>query len=468
MNAPIEPDYLSDPACAMVPPHSMEAEQSVLGGLLIDNTAWERASEQITASSFYRGDHREIFTAISSLIAASKPADVITVFEQLQRIGKAEDCGGLKYLHDLAQSVPSAANLRRYAEIVRERSVERALIRESGAIIELARAPGISVADKVDKAQAAFASLAVQRSGTRDPVPIDPAVAELLQSVQDDAEGKNPALSTGIRNFDRTTGGGIRPGELWVVGARPKMGKTALALALMRNISRDRGTLYLSMEMPVLQLTMRHAAALGSINLQDLRAPDPNDDEFWSRLAKAVDAMRTLAMVHDSQGGLTLRDVRRKLIQARRRQSIDVVFVDFLQLMVGNGDNRNAELDSITNGLKAMAMEFKVGVVLMSQLNRKADDRNGPPLMGDLRDSGAIEAAADLIGMLWRAAVNNPTDENKRHAQLEIVAQRNGPTGSVHLKFIGEYQQFHDWPSDEPVPSQRSHTARAASSRSFE
>ena len=428
-------------------PWSQEAEQSVLGALLLDNAAVERVAAIVAEGDFYAQAHRAIWRSMLAIIGRGLPADVITVHED----------GGhdLRYLHDLRTGVVSSTNAHRYAAIVRERSVERAMIAEAGRIIERANQPGIDLADKVDQAQAAFAAMAQKRAGSRDPVAIGPAALELLQYVSDMAEGKNPAISTGLRRLDRATAGGIRPGELWVIGARPKMGKTALALALQRNMAGARGTLYLSQEMPVLQLTMRHAAALAGINLQALRAPRPEDSQMWERLSDATEQLGKLNMVQDSQGGLTLLDVRRKVMHTKRLHGVDVVTVDYLQLMAGEGDNRNAELDRISNGLKAMAMEFNVGVVLLSQLSRKADERSGAPVMSDLRDSGAIEAAADLIGMLYRDAVRNPTVENKQHAQLEIVAQRNGPAGTVHLQFIGEHQQFKDWPEDWTLPSRR-------------
>jgi replicative DNA helicase len=431
----------------MEPPWSQEAEQSVLGALLLDNAALERVANILVEGDFYAQQHRAIWRSMLGMIGCGHPADVITVHEE----------GGheLRYLHDLQASVVSSTNAHRYAAIVRERSLERAMIGEAGRIIERARQPGLDVAEKIDQAQAVFAAMAQKRPGSRDPVGINDAAVELVDYVSDMAEGKNPAISTGLRNLDRATAGGIRPGELWVIGARPKMGKTALALALQRNMSSDRGTLYLSQEMPVLQLTMRHAAALAGINLQALRAPKSDDTDMWERLTDATEKLRQLNMVQDSQGGLTLLDVRRKVMHAKRHHGVDVVTVDYLQLMAGEGDNRNAELDRISNGLKALAMEFNVGVVLLSQLSRKADERSGPPVMSDLRDSGAIEAAADLIAMLFRDAVRNPTLENKQHAQLEIVAQRNGPAGTVHLQFIGEHQRFKDWPEDWTLPSRR-------------
>ena len=439
------------------PPWSAEAEQSVLGAVLIDNAAFERCADLLLEVDFYAEQHRAIWRTMTGLLTAGRPADVITTFE----------AGGhdMLYLNELAASVPSAANVHRYAAIVRERSIERSLVAQAGKVVEIAHQHGVDIENKVDQAQALFARLGEMKS-RRDPVGIDVAAVELVDYVQAMAEGRNPAIGTGLRGLDRITAGGMRRGELWVIGARPKMGKTALTLALQRNMSADYGTLFLSQEMPVLQLTMRHAAALGSMNMNALRMPDPADNSMWAKLTESVEQLGRLNMMQDSQGGLTLLDVRRKLMAARRRQSIDVVFVDYLQLMVGDGENRNAELDRVSNGLKAMALEFGVGVVLLSQLNRKADERSGPPVMADLRDSGAIEAAADLIGMLYRPSVRTPTDENLQHAELEIIAQRNGPSGKVHLHFVGEFQQFSDWPSDWPLP--RANAAKRVQAREMD
>lgn len=431
-----------DDAPATTAPFSDEAEQAVLGALMLDNLAVERVGSLLLPEHFYRADHRAMYTTIMRLLSAGKAADVLTVFE----------AGGhdLRYCNEVVCSVPGSANVHRYAAIVHSRAIERAMVREAEQVIALAHQPGTEIDDKVDQAQARFAKLA-ERKRSNDPVGSAAAALELVNYVTAMSEGKNPAISTGLRAWDRATAGGIRRGELWVIGARPKMGKTALTLALQRNMSVDHGTLFLSQEMPVLQLTMRHAAALGSMNMNALRLPRADDRQLWERLVESTEQIARLNMVQDSQGGLTLLDVRRKVMAAKRQHGIDVVFVDYLQLMVGTGENRNAELDRVSNGLKAMALEFDVGVVLLSQLNRKADERSGAPVMADLRDSGAIEAAADLIGMLYRDAARNPTPENQQHACLEIVAQRNGPTDKVHLRFVGEFQQFSDW-GDEPLP----------------
>lgn len=425
------------------PPQALEAEQAVLGAVLLDNAALDRIGDGLAPGDFYAAHHGAIFGTMLRLFAAGKPADVVTVFE----------AGGheIAYLSQLANGVPSAANAHRWAAVVRERAIERTLIREATAVIETAGKPGQDVAEKIDQAQARFAKLGERRT-KREPVAIVDAAVKFMDHLNDLAEGRERVIPTGLRSIDRLTAGGIRPGDLWVIGARPSMGKTALTLAMARNMSHKHGTLFLSQEMPVMQLTMRHVAAMGSINLADLRQPASMPKAMWQGVADGVEAVRGLNLVMDDQGSMTLLDVRRKVMHTKRLHGLDVVFVDYLQLMAGDGENRNQELDRISNGLKALALEFEVGVILLSQLSRKADERSGAPVMADLRDSGAIEAAADLIGMLYRDFVRSPTPENKHHAQLEVVKQRAGPPGTAHLWFNGEHQQFSDWPAGESLP----------------
>lgn len=424
-------------------PHSHEAEQSVLGALLLDNTSFERVADALQPADFYAGEHRAIYGTMVALLTANKAADPLTVFE----------AGGhdLAYLTQLAHGVPSVANVARWAAIVRERAVERALIREAAAVIEHAHRPDVDVAAKVDFAQSRFATIGAA-APRREPVGVDVAAGAFVDALARAADGNERVIGTGLHALDKLTAGGLRPGDLWVIGARPAMGKTALSLTLARNMAHRWGTLFLSQEMPVQQVVARHVAALGGINLADLRQPKDAPADMWERVSDAVERLRVLNLATDDQGALQLLDVRRKVMQTKRRFGCDAVFVDYLQLMAGDGENRNQELDRIANGLKAMALEFDVGVVLLSQLSRKADERSGAPVMADLRDSGAIEAAADLIGMLHRDFVRNPMPENKHHAQLEVVKQRAGPPGTVHLWFNGEHQQMGDWPRGEPLP----------------
>lgn len=428
------------------PPQALEAEQAVLGSVMVDNGAVERVGV-LQPGDFHAPEHGAIWRSVLSLAARGQPIDVVTLHEE----GQHE----LPYLLQLQQGVPSAANVGRYAGLVRDRAIERAMIAEATAVIELADAAGMTVEQKVDQAQARMARLS-ERKTRRDPTHVHAATAGFLDHLTAVVEGRDRVISTGLTALDRLTAGGIRPGDLWVIGARPSMGKTALSLSLQRAMSRDYGTLFLSQEMPVLQLTMRHVAAVGGINLADLRKPGDLSDDGWSRLTEAADRMRVMNLVMDDQGALSVLDVRRKVMHTKRLHGLDVLFVDYLQLMAGDGENRNQELDRISNGLKALALEFEIGVVLLSQLSRRADERSGPPVMADLRDSGAIEAAADLIGMLHRDFVRNPSPDNKHHAQLEVVKQRAGPPGTAHLWFDGAFQRFGDWPDGEALPKRGS------------
>lgn len=423
---------------AMRQPHSLEAEQAVLGALLMDNDAFDRVSDVVRAEEFWEPQHRAIWTTLVTLITARKPADVVTVF----------DSGGhdMTYLAALLQSVPSSASARRYAQIVHDRHLERELIRAAGDIAADAVSPGADVLAKIDRAQTRLATLGEVRRES-EPVGIEEAVVSWSAHLQAEAEGRSRIFPTGLRDLDRLLGGGLREGELMVLGARPKMGKTALMLAMQRAMAQDYSTLVLSQEMPVNELMSRHAAAVGRINLSDLRRPDQANDDVWERVADAMERLGALHMAFDDTRALTLLDVRRKAMQAKRRRGLDVMFVDFLQLMAGDGDNRNQELDKIANGLKALGGELKIGVVLLSQLSREADKRSGPPVMTDLRDSGAIEAAADVIALLYREAAH-PLGargaEWEHFAQLEVV-QRNGAPGQVGLHFDGAQQRFGDW-----------------------
>lgn len=435
-----------DGRLSVMPSHSTEAEQSVLGALLLDNSAWDNVADIVDATDFYLLDNREIFSTIQTLVLASKLADPVTVFER----------GGheLSYLQTLSNSVPSARHARHYAEIVRERSIERELQRLGMDVTVEACKADKTVHQKIDEAMARLTQLGGAGQAERESVPIDAAVVQYLDQLSEEAQGNTKIISTGLRALDRMLSGGLRAGELMLIGARPKMGKTALVLTLGRNISRAHGVLLLSQEMPVSELVARNIAAVGTVNLSDLRRGREIPDEVWGSVSEAAEKLRQLNLVLDEQRGLTLADVRRKVMAAKRRQPIDVVIVDFLQLMdgAGEGDNRNQQLDVIANGLKKMAGEFGVAVVVLSQMNREADKRKGPPVMTDLRDSGAIEAAADIIALLYREfahPLGSKEEQWRHHAQVEIV-QRNGAPGHISLWFSGEHQQFADWEGQTP------------------
>lgn len=435
---------------AVTPPHSLVDEQSVLGALLMDNAAFDQVGGVLRAQDFYAADHARIFGAIQALITAGKPADVVTVLGQLQPADVAAD---LAYLNELAQGVASARNAKAYAEAVRERSLRRQVMQLGRQLADDAmRGGGVDrpVLGLID--QAVTHLLALQQAGaSTEPRDMAANLAAFIDDLNERADGEVRTLRTGLSDLDKLTADGGRRGELWVLGARPSMGKSAFVLQLCRYVGQAHQVLLLTQEDSNNTATARFVAAAGRVNLADLRNPRAGPDTMWHGVSEGLDELRPLLISMDDQTGLTLADVRRKCQQVRRRCGrLDLVVIDYLQLMDDGGDNRNQALGLIANSLKRLAKEMNVWVVLLSQLNRKADDRTGPPQMGDLRDSGDIEGAADFIGLLYREHMRKPTPENKHWAQLHVAKQKNGPTDTINLYFDGALQRFSDW--DGPIP----------------
>ena len=402
-----------DVARLRVPPHSAEAEQSVLGGLLLDNGAWDRIGDLLGGDDFYRYEHRLIYGAIAALVNATKPADVITVFEQLQRLGKAEDCGGLVYLNALAQSVPSAANIRRYAEIVRERSVLRKLVAASDEIATSAFNPqGRQVAQILDDAEGKIFRIGEEGTRTRQAFQsMDQLVVQLIDRVNELHENgaeEVTGVRTGFYDLDRLTAG-LQAGDLIVLAARPSMGKTALALNIGEHVAVREGlpVVVFSMEMGAAQLALRMVGSLGRIDQNHLRTGALRDDE-WGRLSEAVEKLGKVSLFIDESGSLSPTELRaRARRQARQCGQLGLIVVDYLQLMTGSEgtseENRATVIGEISRGLKSLAKELKCPVIALSQLNRSVESRTDKrPLMSDLRESGAIEQDADVIMFIYR------------------------------------------------------------------
>ncbi|OYU00328.1 MAG: replicative DNA helicase [Burkholderiales bacterium PBB1] len=436
-----------------MPPHSIEAEQSVLGGLLLDNSAWDRAGDLLTDSDFYRFEHRAIYAAIGALINASKPADVITVFEQLQSLGKAEECGGLVYLNALAQSVPSAANLRRYAEIVRERAVLRKLVSASDEIATSAFNPqGRAVSEILDEAEAKIFKIGEEGSRSRQGFQsMDALVVQLLDRVTELHENgaeEVTGVRTGYFDLDRMTAG-FQPGDLIVLAARPSMGKTALALNIAEHVAVQEGlpVVIFSMEMGAAQLALRLVGSLGRIDQQHLRTGALKDDE-WGRLTEAIEKLGTISMFIDESPALTPSELRaRARRQARQCGKLGLIVVDYLQLMSGSGgneENRATVIGEISRGLKSLAKELQCPVIALSQLNRSVESRTDKrPMMSDLRESGAIEQDADVIMFIYRDEYyTKEACKEPGVAEVIIGKQRNGPTGTVKLTFLKPLTKF--------------------------
>lgn len=445
-------------------PASLESEAGLLGALLLDGEAINRVPD-LTAEAFHSEHHADVFRAIQSLAQQGHPTDVVSVFTEMQAKGRAIE---LHELHELASYVPSSASIRRYASLVMDTYRLRQLMNAGTDIADLAMTPGHHAAEQIDKAQMLLAKLATVKA-KRDPQHINQSLADYLQLLQDMSEGKNPAISTGIGGLDRILNGGLRKGEVFVLGARPKHGKTALSLTMARSIARTHSVLFLSQEMPISQLMHRHTAASGPFDLARILAAKADDYDMWAAVTEAARRLGDLHLIHDDQCALSLMDIRRKTLQVRRAHGLDVLFIDFLQLMAGAGEeNRNRELDIIVNGIKAMAMDLGIAVVLLSQMSRKADEHYARPTMTHLRDSGAIEAAADQIAVLftdWAHPLSKRLPEFQGYSELEIVAHRNGPQGVIPLEFVGKYQQMGDWIGD--VPTRQKTTASAGRGADF-
>ena len=410
--SPEEP-LLPDPEVAQlrIPPHSLEAEASVIGGLLLDNSAWDRVGDLLNEQDFYRYEHRQVFASVSALINTSRPADVITVYEHLQSLGKAEEVGGLAYLNSLAQYVPSATNIRRYAEIVRERSILRKLVSASDEIATAAfNTQGRQVAQILDEAEQKIFSIGEEGSRMKQGFQsMDTLVVQLMDRVVEMSENPNDitGVPTGFYDFDRMTSG-LQPGDLVVLAARPSMGKTALAINIAEHVALNEGlpVAVFSMEMGASQLAIRIVGSIGRIDQSRLRTGKLNPDE-WPRLTESIEKLRTVSLHIDETPGLTPSELRanaRRL--ARQCGKLGLIVVDYLQLMSGStseGENRATEIGEISRGLKMLAKELQCPVIALSQLNRSVEQRTDKrPMMSDLRESGAIEQDADVIMFIYR------------------------------------------------------------------
>nr|WP_305976405.1 replicative DNA helicase [Rheinheimera baltica] len=442
-------------AAVKMPPHSIEAEQSVLGGLMLDNDAWDRVAEKVVEQDFYLRAHRFIFAAMSRLAEATQPIDIITVSEDLEANLKLDDVGGFAYLGEIAKNTPSAANILAYAEIVRERAVVRDMISVAHDIADAGYdTQGRSSAELLDFAETKVFKIAEQRTNANEgPEPINSILAktiekidELFRSPYDGVTG----VSTGYVDLDKMTNG-MQPSDLIIVAARPSMGKTTFAMNLCEHaaITSDKPVLIFSLEMPSEQIMMRMLASLGRIDQTKVRTGQL-EDEDWARLSSAIELLNTKGKMYiDDGSGLTPTEVRSRARRvAREHGGLSMIMVDYLQLMTvpGMSENRTLEIAEISRSLKALAKELKVPVVALSQLNRSLEQRaDKRPVNSDLRESGSIEQDADLIMFIYRDEVYNDDSADKGTAEVIIGKQRNGPIGRVRLTFHGRYSRFDNY-----------------------
>jgi replicative DNA helicase len=442
-------------AALKLPPHSLEAEQSLIGGLLLDNTAWDRVADLANEVDFYRDDHRRIYRHIARLVEMGKPADVVTVFESLEKSGEAEQAGGLAYLGEIANNTPSAANIRRYAEIVRERAILRKLVSVGDEIAASALTPsGKDAKALLDEAEAKVFEIA--EAGSRHASgfePIQPILAQVVDRIQELYDRDNPAGITGVPSgfvdLDALTSG-LQATDMLIVAGRPAMGKTTFALNIAEHVAVEQGlpVAIFSMEMPGTQLAMRFIASVGRLNQQHLRTGKLNDDD-WQRLTYALGKLHEAKIYIDETPGINPIDLRaRSRRLARQYGKLGLIVIDYLQLMTSTreADNRAAELSEISRSVKSLAKELKVPIIALSQLNRSLEQRpNKRPVMSDLRESGAIEQDADIIMFIYRDEVYNPDSNEKGTAEIIIGKHRNGPIGTIRLTFIGESTRFENF-----------------------
>jgi len=436
-----------------VPPHSVEAEQSVLGGLLLDNNAWDRVSDVVAEADFYRFDHRLIWQHITRLIDLARPADVVTVYESLTSAGKADEVGGLVYLNALAQNTPSAANIRRYAEIVRERSMLRKLVSVADEISASAFNPqGKEARQLLDEAESKVFQIAQEgaRSG-KGFQEIQPLLAQVVERIDElyhrEGDSDVTGVPTGFTDLDRMTSG-LQPGDLIIVAGRPSMGKTAFSMNIGEHVAIKEGlpVAVFSMEMGAVQLAMRMIGSVGMLDQQRMRTGRLVGDD-WPKLTQAVQQVQEAQLYIDETPALNVLEVRARARRlARQCSRLGLIIIDYLQLMsgTGSGENRATEISEISRSLKSLAKELNCPLIALSQLNRSLEQRpNKRPMMSDLRESGAIEQDADLILFIYRDEVYHPDAiDNKGKAEIIIGKQRNGPIDTVTLTFLGSSTRF--------------------------
>lgn len=450
--APVPEQYDAATEALKVPPHSIEAEQSVLGGLMLDNATWDQIADLLTEDDFYRRDHRLIYRAISELGEIGTPFDVITLSEWLGNRDLLDDAGGLAYLGTLVKNTPSAANIKAYASIVRERSVMRQLIHVGTDISNAGFNPeGRNSAELLDMAeQHVFAIAERGARGKQGFQSINTLLTKAIDRIdtlfhQDSAI---TGLSTGFSDFDDMTSG-LQNSDLVIVAGRPSMGKTTFAMNLAENVAIKSKVpvAVFSMEMPGEQLAMRMISSLGRVNQQAVRSGKLEDDD-WNRITSAVGILNESQIFIDDTAALNPMEVRARARRIKREHGLGLIVIDYLQLMQSakSGDNRAAEISEISRGLKALAKELDVPVIALSQLNRSLEQRpNKRPVMSDLRESGAIEQDADVIVFIYRDEVYNEDSADKGTAEIIIGKQRNGPIGRVRLTFLGQYTKFENY-----------------------
>lgn len=444
-----KPAFARDIAGLKTLPHSLEAERSLLGGIMLSETAWDAVADQVTVHDFYYGKHGHIFTEMARLAEAAEPLDVITLAESLQKRGLLEAAGGLVYLADLAKSTPSAANIRAYAGIVHDRATLRRIINTATSIQETAFNPeGRDAGDVLDTAERLIMQIAEEGLKTGGPVGVNALLKDALGKIDElfNSKGSITGLTTGYKDLDEKTSG-LQNADLVIVAGRPSMGKTAFSMNLVENalLASELPILVFSMEMPAGSLMMRMLSSVGKIDQTRVRNGQL-EEEDWAKLSAAMQQLKDKPLFIDDTPALTPTEVRSRARRvAREHGGLGMIMLDYLQLMqvAGGSEGRTAEISEISRSLKGIAKEFDCPVVALSQLNRSLEQRpNKRPVMSDLRESGAIEQDADVIMFIYRDEVYNEDSPDKGTAEIIIGKQRNGPIGTSRLAFIGQFTRF--------------------------
>jgi replicative DNA helicase len=446
------PPFVADEELAMlkVPPYSLEAEQSVLGGLMIANDSWDAVVDMLGDGDFYRPEHRMIYRQMMKLIDAGQPIDVVTLAESLSSMGELNQAGGFGYLAELAKNTPSAANIRAYAKAVRERSTLRSMIAVAGNIADSAYNPeGRSPEDLLDEAERNIMQISESRPKLNGPEAINPLLKKAVDRIDELFHSGNAitGLATGFADLDQRTSG-FQKADLIILAARPSMGKTALAINIAEHavLNQNKPVVVFSMEMPADQIVIRMLSSIGRIDQTRIRNGKLEEDD-WPRLSTAVGKLKSRPLFIDDTPALTPTEIRSRLRRiAREHGEIALVMVDYLQLMQVGGnknDGRTAEISEISRSLKSIAKEFSCPVIALSQLSRAVEQRpNKRPVNSDLRESGAIEQDADLILFIYRDEYYNEESPDKGVAEIIIGKQRNGPIGTMRLAFRGQHTRF--------------------------
>lgn len=434
------------------PPHSGEAEQAILGGLMLENQVWDKISEKVCETDFYRTEHRILFRAILALATKNQPFDVVTLLDNLKSNNVLDDAGGEAYLFELANNTPSVANVSAYADIVREKSVQRQLISVATDIADSAYNPGSrDLTELLDFAESKVFAIAEQTPSDGGPEIIKSILVRAVEKI--DALYHNgdslTGLSTGLKDLDERTSG-LQPSDLIIVAGRPSMGKTTFAMNIAEHaaIQSSKPVVVFSMEMPGDSLAMRMMSSLGRIDQHRIRTGKLNDDD-WPRITSAVHMLSEAPLFIDDTAALSPAELRARARRLMKEHGqLGLIVIDYLQLMKVPGsksDNRTAEISEISRSLKSLAKELKVPVIALSQLNRSLEQRQDKrPVMSDLRESGAIEQDADLICFIYRDEVYNEDSPDKGTAEVIIAKQRNGPIGKIRVAFLGKYTRFED------------------------